>query len=146
MRKAQLPLVLAFLLGCMGTYVLGDTWSNDVNAQERQTQASAKAPDGEPIVMLNALWFKKDGGAEKYQEYMIAAAPFGAKYGAKPGGAYIPEAALIGTFDADLIFFVEWPNFEAFAKLAGDPGYQAISHLRTEAIEDSWLIRCTPAS
>lgn len=29
----------------------------------------------EKVYMLNALWFKKDGGAEKYAEYAAAAGP-----------------------------------------------------------------------
>ncbi len=34
-----------------------------------------------PFSMLNALWFKPDGGAEKYQEYLAAAHPFMLRYG-----------------------------------------------------------------
>jgi uncharacterized protein (DUF1330 family) len=104
-------------------------------------QATEKAD--ERFYMLNALWFKEDGGAEKYQEYMDAAGPFVEKHGGNNGsGAYVPEQAMIGTFDADLLFFVEWPNQEAFLGLINDPGYKAISHLRGEAITDSLLIRC----
>lgn len=92
--------------------------------------------------MLNVLWFKPDGGAEKYAEYMAAAGPFVAQYGGKSDGAYAPETNIIGEFDADLVFFVEWPNLKAFTEFAQDPGYQAVSHLRGEAIRDSLLIRC----
>ena len=92
--------------------------------------------------MLNALWFKPDGGAEKYDEYLKAAGPFVKKHGGKPHQAYVPQAALIGEFDADLVFFVEWPDQKAFTEFIQDPGYRAISHLRTEAIRDSLLIRC----
>ena len=113
------------------------------NAQQEDGSAEARAKD-ERVFMLNALWFKPAGGAEKYREYMQAAGPFVAKHGASSPGAYVPEAALIGEFDADLVFFVEWPNEAAFLKLIADPGYQAISHLREEAIKDSLLIRCRP--
>lgn len=92
--------------------------------------------------MLNVLWFKPDGGAEKYNEYLKAAGPFVAKHGGKPDGAYVPEANIIGKFDADLVFFVEWPSQKAFADFIEDPGYQSVSHLRSEAIRDSLLIRC----
>jgi len=92
--------------------------------------------------MLNALWFKEDGGAAKYMEYIQAASPFVAKYGGKSEGSYIPETAMIGKFDADLVFFVEWPNQKAFTDFIADPGYQAVSHLRGEAIRDSFLVRC----
>ncbi len=96
----------------------------------------------EKVYMLNALWFKKDGGAGKYAEYARAAAPFVAKYGGRALDAFQPTQALIGEFDPDLFFVVEWPSWEAFQKLPQDPGYQPIAHLREEAIENSLLIRC----
>ena len=48
----------------------------------------------------------------------------------------MPEESLIGDFDADLVFFVEWPSQEAFYAFVQDPGYQAIQHLRDDAIRD----------
>jgi uncharacterized protein (DUF1330 family) len=96
----------------------------------------------ERLYMLNVLWFKQEGGAEKYQEYIRAAGPYVAKHGGKSDGAYVPDANIIGEFDADLVFFVEWPNLNAFTEFIQDPGYQTISHLRTEAIRNSLLVRC----
>jgi len=95
----------------------------------------------ESFFMFNALWFNEEGGAAKYAEYLQAAGPFVAKHGGKTDASYSPAQALIGEFDADLVFLIEWPNFAAFTSLIQDPGYQAISHLRTEAIRDSLLIR-----
>lgn len=96
----------------------------------------------EKVYMLNVLWFRPDGGAEKYAEYGEAAAPFVAELGGKLLESYTPELALIGEWDADMFFIVEWPNWEAFTKLPQDPGYQKIAHLREEALRDSLLIRC----
>jgi len=110
-----------------------------------QVQAQEAAGD-EHVFMLNVLWFKEDGGAEKYGEYIAAATPFVEKLGGKSTQAFVPEQALIGEFDADMFFVVEWPNQAAFMSLVGDPGYQKISHLRDEAITDSLLIRCKPAN
>ena len=95
----------------------------------------------ESFFMFNALWFNEDGGAEKYTEYLQAASPFVTKHGGKSNDSFVPEQAIIGEFDADLVFMIEWPNFAAFTGLIQDPGYQAISHLRDEAITDSLLIR-----
>ncbi|HIF05863.1 MAG TPA: DUF1330 domain-containing protein [Gemmatimonadetes bacterium] len=97
--------------------------------------------ESEPFYMFNALWFREDGGAQKYSEYLQAAGPFVSKHGGQVNDTYAPEQALIGEFDADLVFFVEWPNQEAFTSLFQDPGYQAIAHLREEAIVNSLLIR-----
>ena len=100
--------------------------------------------DDTPILMFNALWFKPDGGAEKYREYMRAAFPIMQRHGGVKRTGGVPEKALIGTFDADLVFFVEWPSKAAFKAFIEDPDYQAVRHFRDEAIADSLLIRCSP--
>ena len=96
----------------------------------------------ETFFMLNALWFKEDGGAEKYREYLKAAGPIVAKYGGKGLDAYHPSESIIGTFDADLVFFVRWPSWAVFEKFVADAEYVKIRHLREEAITKSLLIRC----
>jgi uncharacterized protein (DUF1330 family) len=94
------------------------------------------------IHMLNVLWFRADGGAEKYAEYAAAASPIVAKYGGEMLDSFVPELALIGEWDPDLFFIVEWPEWEAFLRLPQDPAYKEISHLRDEALTNSLLIRC----
>jgi uncharacterized protein (DUF1330 family) len=59
---------------------------------------------------------------------------------------FAPELALIGEWDPDLFFIVEWPSWEAFTKLPQNEGYMAIAHLREEALEKSLLIRCNRVS
>lgn len=123
----------------VSTKITGST----VLAQKfERSEPQVTASKDERLYMLNVLWFKQEGGAEKYQEYLRAAGPFAAKYGGKSDRSYVPETSIIGEFDADLVFFVEWPNSKAFTDFIQDPGYQAISHLRAEAIRDSLLIRC----
>lgn len=100
----------------------------------------------ERIYMLNALWFKPDGGAERYAEYAAATTPFLAELGARLVESYAPDLAVIGEWDPDLFFMVEWPDWEAFTKLVGHPDYQKIAHLREEALEKSLLIRCRNVS
>lgn len=106
-----------------------------------QSSTAQEIAADESFFMFNALWFKEDGGAEKYNEYLQAAGPFVARHGGKSNDSYAPEQAVIGEFDADLVFMIEWPSFSAFTSLIQDPEYQAISHLREEAITDSLLIR-----
>jgi uncharacterized protein (DUF1330 family) len=98
---------------------------------------------GERVYMLNVLWFKEDGGAEKYAEYAAAASPFVDELGGRLVESYTPEGALIGEWDPDLFFVVEWPDWETFLRLPQNPGYQKIAHLREEALRDSLLIRCS---
>ena len=97
-----------------------------------------------PILMFNALWFKPDGGAEMYREYGVATRPLVARYGGKKRTAGVPTKALIGDFDADLMFFVEWPSWTAFKEFVNDPEYVKIRPLRENAITNSLLIRCDP--
>jgi uncharacterized protein (DUF1330 family) len=99
----------------------------------------------EKVYMLNALWFVESGGAEKYAEYAAAAAPFVAELGGRLVESYVPHSALIGEWDPDLFFVVEWPDWETFLKLPQNPEYLKIAHLREEALRDSLLIRCNPA-
>ncbi|MCA9230382.1 MAG: DUF1330 domain-containing protein [Planctomycetales bacterium] len=102
----------------------------------------AEPDEGEPIFMLNALWFKPNGGEQTYREYLRAVQSVFAKYGGKKLNSYSPNLDLIGKFDADLVFFVEWPNWDAFQKFVHDEEFLAVRHLREEAIDDSLLIRC----
>ncbi|MFQ5512992.1 MAG: DUF1330 domain-containing protein [Myxococcota bacterium] len=97
------------------------------------------------IYMLNVLWFKPDGGAEKYAEYAAAATPIVSELGARMLDAYTPDLALIGEWSPDLFFIVEWPDWETFTRLPQHPAYQKIAHLREEALEHSLLIRCRHA-
>lgn len=95
--------------------------------------------------MLNALWFKPQGGAEKYSEYARAARPFVQRLGARVLDAFEPEQAL-GDFDADLFFVVRYPSWEAFQSLVEDPDYnKRVRPLREAALEKSLLIRCRRA-
>jgi uncharacterized protein (DUF1330 family) len=52
---------------------------------------------------------------------------------------------MIGEFDADLFFVVEWPSWEVFQAFINDSEFEAIRHLREEAITKSLLIRCCRA-
>ena len=54
---------------------------------------------GDKVYMLNVLWFKQDGGAEKYAEYAVAAAPFVEGLGGRLVESYTPQGTLIGEWD-----------------------------------------------
>jgi uncharacterized protein (DUF1330 family) len=134
---------LILVAGVLAICATGALTRETIAAEKDEgSKPQVNASKDERLFMLNVLWFKPDGGAEKYNEYLKAAGPFVVKHGGTSEGAYLPEAELIGKFDADLVFFVEWPNQKAFAQFIQDPGYQAVSHLRKEAIRDSLLIRC----
>lgn len=92
-----------------------------------------------PVVMLNLLRFKPDGGAEKYAEYGAAAAPHLAKVGGKVIFAGRPGELLIGHETWDLMLLVRYPSRKHFLSLMSDPEYLAVTPLREAAIVDSVL-------
>ena len=99
---------------------------------------SQRAGDG-PVYMLNLLEFRPDGGAERYAEYGEAVAPLLTRAGGEPIFAGRPSESLIGEGDWDLMVLVSYPTRRAFLEMISSPDYQAIEHLRTEALLRSEL-------
>jgi uncharacterized protein (DUF1330 family) len=93
-----------------------------------------RAGDGEPVVMLNLLAFRPEGGGERYEEYGTAVAPLLDKAGGRIVFLGEPAPALLGEESWDLVVLVEYPSRQAFLDMIGSPEYQAIGHLRTEAL------------
>ena len=93
------------------------------------------------IYMLNALWFKP-GGAQKFDEYLKQLTPLINACGGKKLRSMVPTRALIGEFDADLLFFIEYPSWQAFKEFANSAGYHKLAYMREEAVEKSLLVRC----
>jgi uncharacterized protein (DUF1330 family) len=95
---------------------------------------SGRAGDGEPVVMLNLLAFKPEGGRERYEEYGEAVAPLLEKVEGRIVFMGAPASPLLGDGSWDLVVLVEYPSRQAFLDMIGSPEYQAIGHLRTEAL------------
>jgi uncharacterized protein (DUF1330 family) len=103
--------------------------------------------DGQPVVMLNLLRFKPDGGAERYAEYAQAIIPFLNKVGGEVvylGDAATPLVQPEHGNDWDAVLLVRYPNRQAFSAMVADPDYQQITHLRTEALDAAVLQPTTP--
>lgn len=95
---------------------------------------SERRHDDTPVVMLNLLAFKPEGGRERYEEYMEAVRPIGEGIGARVVYAGRPAPAMIGAESWDLVLLVEYPSRAAFLEMIGSPEYGEIAHLRTEAL------------
>ena len=98
-----------------------------------------------PIVMVNLLKFKPDGGAESYRKYfeatmdlMLGKAITRVVY---RGNGLMP---VIGDEEWDEIALYEYPSIEAFIEMSRDERYQAVIHYRTEALVDSRLFCTVP--
>jgi uncharacterized protein (DUF1330 family) len=90
--------------------------------------------EGSPVVMLNLLAFKPDGGRERYEEYGAAVAPLLEGVGGWVLYAGQPATVMIGEASWDMVALVEYPTRQAFLDMVGSPEYQEIAHLRTEAL------------
>jgi uncharacterized protein (DUF1330 family) len=99
---------------------------------------AGRASDG-PVFMLNLLEFLPEGGAERYAEYGNAVAPILEGVGGRPVFAGEPAESLIGEGSWDLMVLVEYPTRQAFLDMVSSAAYQAIAHLRTEALRRSEL-------
>jgi uncharacterized protein (DUF1330 family) len=102
--------------------------------QEGFAQFSERAGDGTPVVMLNLLRFKPEGGRERYEEYGTAVAPLLEGVGGRIVFLGQPSQALLGEDSWDLVVLVEYPTRQAFLDMVGSKEYRAIGHLRTEAL------------
>jgi uncharacterized protein (DUF1330 family) len=107
---------------------------------------AGRAGEGSPVVMLNLLSFKPDGGRERYEEYAAAVAPMLEKLGGRIVFAGQPAAVLLGDDSWDLVALVEYPSRQAFLDMIGSEEYQAIGHLRTEALAKGELHPMDPAA
>ena len=101
--------------------------------QEGFAAFGERANEDGPVVMLNLLAFKPEGGRERYMEYGAAVAPLLEKVGGRIVFAGAPVIALLGDDSWDLVALVEYPTRRAFLDMIGSSEYEAIEHLRTEA-------------
>jgi uncharacterized protein (DUF1330 family) len=102
-------------------------------SQEGFADLSGRLDEG-PVTMLNLLAFKPDGGRERYMEYGEAVVPLLEKAGGRLVFQGQAAPALLGGESWDLVLLVEYPTRRAFVEMIQSTEYQAIGHLRTEAL------------
>ena len=108
---------------------------NAVNPTPEQLQAYMAMDHDGPIVMVNLLKFKPDGGEAEYRKYGEAIQPILEKIGAKLLFSGRGLATLIGGAFWDAVALVEYPNKMALVQMAQSPEYQAIHHHREAGLE-----------
>jgi uncharacterized protein (DUF1330 family) len=96
--------------------------------------------DGQPFVMLNLLRFAA-GGRERYAEYARKTAPFLRDVGGEVVyfGRSLPALVSESGQAWDAVILVRYPSRAAFTAMVRNQGYQAITHLRTEALLEAVL-------
>ena len=105
----------------------------------------AEDPGG-PVVMLNLLRFKPDGGRESYARYSAALADYLPGIGARVVYAGDVSTTLVAPegHEWDAVLMVEYPSRQAFSGMVADPKYQEVTHLRTEALAEAVLEATVP--
>lgn len=102
-------------------------------SEEGFADLTSRADEG-PVTMLNLLSFKTDGGRERYMEYGEAVLPLLEKAGGRLVFQGAAAPVVLGENSWDLVLLVEYPTRGAFLQMVQSPEYQAIAHLRTEAL------------
>ena len=110
-----------------------------INPEPEQFAAFMDAPIVGPVVMVNLLRFKPDGGEACYEKYAQLAAPHIMKAGVQVLFRGVGRAAVIGTESWDEILLVQYPSRQHFFDMVTTPEYQTLSEYRTAALEDSRL-------
>ena len=110
-----------------------------IEPDKEQILAFASQPDTGPVVMVNLLRYRPDGGRERYEEYAQAVIPLIAKAGGRLVFRANAAASVIGDEEWDEVILVEYPSRKAFGEMIASEAYGAIAHLRTEALVDSRL-------
>lgn len=96
---------------------------------------------GGPVVMLNLLRFRPDGGRAAYADYVAHFAKAGSPFGAELVYAGDGQTALVAEDGQswDAVMLVRYPSRQAFSDMVRDPAYQQGSHLRTDALVEAVL-------
>ena len=117
-----------------------------INFTEDGVQRMVDADPSGPVVMLNLLRFRPDGGERRYRAYLESNGAVWTRYGVEPlyaGAGSAPLVAESGQ-DWDAVAVVRYPSRQAFQDMIRDPEYQANEHLRTDALTESVLQPTTP--
>lgn len=112
---------------------------NSISPTPETIKALAESPDQGPVVMLNLLKFKKDGGAAAYAEYGASVTRMLQAIGGRIVFAGRVDQVVVGEQTWDVIALVEYPSRRAFLKMVTDPEYLKIHAHRERGLERTEL-------
>jgi uncharacterized protein (DUF1330 family) len=108
-----------------------------------QFAALAARPADAPVLMVNLLKFKPEGGQEHYLQYGQEVVPHLERVGATLRYAGGAPAVVIGDGERpwwDVILIVEYPTPQAFIDMVTTPEYLKVHEHRAAALERGDLI------
>ena len=106
----------------------------------------AEDPGG-PVVMLNLLRFRTDGGRERYWEYVQAMQEkINVRYGVEIQYAGDGGTAVVADDGQawDMVALVRYPSRQTFAEMVRSEDYAALAPLRNQALAESVLQPTVP--
>lgn len=107
-------------------------------------QTFVTSSDEGPVVMLNLLKFKPDGGAEAYGRYAEAVQKLVEKRGGRILYAGRAQELLVGEETWDSIVLVEYPSRKVFLDMVTSAEYQAVHGDREAGLERTVLYATKP--
>lgn len=117
--------------------------STTLDTTPQQFGALAARPADAPVVMVNLLKFKDEGGLERYLQYGREVAPHLERVGATIRYGGTAPAVIIGDGQQpwwDAILIVEYPTPAAFIEMVTDADYAKVHEHRAAALERGDLI------
>jgi uncharacterized protein (DUF1330 family) len=109
----------------------------------QQIQALAARPADEPVVMINLLQFRADGGRQSYLRYMHEVTPHLQRVGGTVRYAGQSPAVVIGVGEKpwwDAIIVVEYPSPAAFVDMVTNEEYLKLHEHRAGGLDRGDLI------
>ncbi len=148
----KLPIAaLGFVLGSAFFFLAGSVYSQEPSSQSpisptpQRLRTLGQQPDDGPVIMLNLLKFKPDGGRAAYGRYgAIAIQQIRRRGGEILYGGEV--AGLLGPgSEWEQVVIVKYPSRAAFLDMSQDPEYlQALPH-RDEGLDATLLYAFRPA-
>jgi len=116
--------------------------SLDINVEE--FRKFKKSEDQGPVVMLNLLKFKPDGGAQRYGRYASQVEKMVTDRGGKTVYAGLAGELLTGSEEWDAVLLVRYPSRQAFLDMIKSAEYQKAHKDREAALERAVLYETRP--
>jgi uncharacterized protein (DUF1330 family) len=115
-----------------------DPLTPDLQDAERIRAAAGSGP----VVMLNLLKFKTDGGREAFGNYGSVTGPILAKAGGRMVYSGEGGPVLAGAEDWDMVALVRFDDIDRFMELLTDPLYQSEGRRHREAALERtlWMV------
>lgn len=111
--------------------------------QEQMDELNTISNEG-PLVMVNLLQYKPEGGEAYYERYSQLIMPILNKIGAHIIYFGSDTKTFIGDDRWDAVLLVQYPSRSAFYKMIRDKDYREAVQYRTQALADSRLYITRP--